>query len=104
MNNSERNLSLASTTSAHNETSRSGVCVMRKDEMLLKLLDELLRSWMETSTPTEIGSDLDKVRLLKEARAAITEGVPSQLVQAVYREVFLRDVWSGVGGQSGSPA
>jgi hypothetical protein len=74
-----------------------------KDDMLLKLLDELCRSWLQTMTPDEIGSDVEKIRILKEARAAVTEGMPSELVKAVYQEVFLRDVWSGNGSQQGSP-
>jgi hypothetical protein len=95
---------LAFSAFAHNEAPPTGGLNMTKDEMLLKLLDELCRSWMETSTPVEIGSDLEKVRMLKEARAQITEGRPSELVQQLYREVFLRDVWSGDRNQSGSTA
>jgi hypothetical protein len=68
---------------------------MTKDGMLLKLLDELCRAWLETNTPDQIGSDVEKIGILQEARAAITEGTPSDLVKAVYQEVFLRDVWSG---------
>lgn len=68
-----------------------------KDDMLLKLLDELTRAWMATHTPIEIGSDPEKIGILQEARAAVTEGCPSELVQQLYREVFLRDVWTGVG-------
>lgn len=68
-----------------------------KDDMLLKLLDALITSWSETMTPIEIGSDLEKVRLLKEARAGIGEGTPSPLVRQVYQEVFLRDVWTAAG-------
>lgn len=74
-----------------------------KDDMLLKLLDELCRAWLQTMTPDEIGSDVEKIRVLKEARAAVKGGKPSELVTAVYQEVFLRDVWSGNGSQQGSP-
>jgi len=68
-----------------------------KDQMLLKLLDELCRAWLETNTPEQIGSDVEKIRVLQEARAAVSEGMPSDLVKAVYEEVFLRDFWSGTG-------
>lgn len=77
---------------------------MEKDDMLLKLLDELVRSWLQTMTPVEIGSDVEKIRLLREARALITEGKPSELVQDVYQEVFLSDLWRGAGPtQPGEP-
>lgn len=75
---------------------------MTKDDMQLKLLDELVRAWLETMSPVEIGSDLEKVRLLKEARAEVSSGEPSPLVRSVYEEVFLRDVWSGAGGAGGA--
>jgi hypothetical protein len=72
--------------------------------MLLKLLDELVRSWLEKYTPIEIGSDPHKIGLLQEARAQITEGIPSKLVRQLYQEVFLEDVWRGVNGYSGGTA
>jgi hypothetical protein len=70
------------------------LCGMRKDKLLLELLEALVRSWLETMTPIEIGADLDRVRLLKAARAGVERGQPSSLVCEVYREVFLTDVWS----------
>lgn len=66
---------------------------MSKDDMLLLMLDTLIQSWLANYTPVEIGSDLEKVRLLKEFRAAIDAGEPTSLVRQVYQEVFLRDVW-----------
>lgn len=68
---------------------------MAKDDMLLKLLDELIKSWLETWTPDEIGSDVAKITLLQDARASISEGQPSELVRHVYQEVFLSDLWGG---------
>lgn len=62
---------------------------------LLKLLDELIRQWLTTMSSIEIGSDPAKIRLLKEARSSAPDGEPSDLVRAVYQEVFLRDLWSG---------
>lgn len=77
---------------------------MGKDEMLLRMLDELVASWLDTMTPVEIGSDLQKVRLLKEVRATVGEGQPSPSAQQLYQEVFLRDIWSGNGSKPGRPA
>lgn len=70
---------------------------MAKDDMLLKLLDELVGAWLETSTPIEIGSDLHKVRLLKEIPEWV-EGAPSPRVRDLYQEVFLRDLWRAGSG------
>jgi hypothetical protein len=67
-----------------------------KDVMLHEVLNELVRAWAELFTPAEIRQDRKKVQLLNQLRATM-EGTPSQLVQQFYREVFLRDVWSGVG-------
>lgn len=64
-----------------------------KDAMLLKMLDELIRAWLVTMTPVEIGSDPEKIRLLKEV-ASEALGEPSPLVRKVYQEVFLKNVWT----------
>lgn len=66
---------------------------MASDTMLLKTLEELLRSWMETMTPNEIGSDPEKIRLLKEVSGEVV-GEPTPFIREVYQEVFLRDVWT----------
>lgn len=68
-----------------------------RDPMLIKLLDELVRAWLETHTTVQIGNDPEKIGLLQEAREAIREGEPSELVKQVYREVFLREFWNGSG-------
>lgn len=69
--------------------------------MLLKLLEELVRAWSESHTPAEIRQDLAKVKLLNQVRSSVEEGQPSELVRQFYGEVFLRDVWSGIGSQPG---
>lgn len=71
-----------------------GGLYMTKDDMLLKTLDELVQAWLVTMSPIEIGSDPAKIRLLKEIREQAV-GEPTPLVRDVYREVFLRDVWTG---------
>lgn len=68
-----------------------------KDDMLLNMLEELVRAWRDTFTPAEVRQDLSKIRLLNQARESITEGAPSEFVRQFYREIFLRDLWSGNG-------
>ncbi len=68
---------------------------MSKDVLMMKMLEALVEAWLETMTTIEIGSDVEKIRLLKEARAGLVGVEPSALVRQVYEEVFLRDVWSG---------
>jgi hypothetical protein len=68
---------------------------MTRDDMLVKLLEALVEAWSETHSAADIRQDLGKIRLLNDARASISGGAPSLLVQDFYKEVFLRDVWSG---------
>lgn len=91
----ELKIKLSAATRCYYEASCGG-SQMTKDDMLIKLLDALIQSWLVTMTPVEIGSDVEKIRLLKEARAGIV-GEPTPLVKQVYQEVFLRDVWNGAG-------
>lgn len=74
---------------------------MMKDEMIITLLDHLLRSWLQQFTTQEIGSDVDKIRLLNAVRREV-DVEPTPLVRQVYEEVFLRDVWTGTDPQGRS--
>lgn len=91
---SEPNLALADQFPVIKCAPLEGGAVMGETGLMLELLEALVRSWLETMTPIEIGADLGRVKLLKAARAGIGEGRPSSLVVDVYREVFLKDVWN----------
>ena len=62
-----------------------------RSEIILQLLDELSNIWLEVYGADDVGNDPAKIRILREARAAVSEGEPSERVKFLYREVFLRD-------------
>lgn len=61
--------------------------------MLMQLLEALLESWLETETTVDIGSDPEKVQLLRRVTEEERGLEPTPFVRDIYREVFLRDIW-----------
>lgn len=61
--------------------------------MLMQLLEALLESWLATETAVDIGSDPEKVRLLRRVTEEERGLEPTPFVRDIYREVFLRDIW-----------
>jgi hypothetical protein len=69
--------------------------VAQSDHVVIELLDALCASWAEHHSASEVGSDPDKIRLLREARDAIdpkSTAIPEG-VRSLYNGVFKRDVW-----------
>lgn len=61
--------------------------------MIMELLEALLESWLATETTVDIGSDPDKVGLLKRVAEEGQGQTPTPFVRDTYRKVFLRDIW-----------
>lgn len=65
--------------------------------MLLEtLILNLASHWLAEETIDEVGSDVDKLRLLKQVRDALNDNPnyrPSQPMRDLYLGVFLRDQW-----------
>ena len=59
------------------------------------LLRALCEAWADQYSFNEIGSDVEKIRLLNEARDLLvgTGYVAPEDVRALYQGVYLRDVW-----------
>lgn len=60
----------------------------------LVLLENLCAEWLATRTPNEIGSDVEKIVLLKQATREVP-GFPAKIserLRSLYEEVFLRPV------------
>lgn len=64
----------------------------RSTAMIMEILEALLEAWLSNETPADIGSDPEKVGLLKRVAEEGGE-TPSPFVRDTYREVFLRDIW-----------
>lgn len=66
----------------------------RKHPMVMELLEALLMAWLSAETLEDIASDPEKVRLLKRVAEEGRGNAPTPFVRDIYREVFLRDVWT----------
>lgn len=66
----------------------------RKHPMVMELLEALLMAWLSAETLEDIASDPEKVRLLKRVAEEGSGAKPTPFVRDIYREVFLRDVWT----------
>lgn len=61
--------------------------------MIMELLEALLESWLATETTVDIGSDPEKVGLLKRVAEEGVGAMPTPFVRDTYGKVFLRDIW-----------
>jgi hypothetical protein len=62
---------------------------------LLRLIDALVDSWLETADPDDVRNDLGKVDLLMDIADRLPErGEIPERVRTFYDGVFLRDLWS----------
>lgn len=61
--------------------------------MLMQILEALLEAWLTAETPVEIGSDPEKVRLMRLVTEEERGLEPTPFVRDIYQEVFLRDIW-----------
>lgn len=69
--------------------------------MIMQLLEALLESWLATETTVDIGSDPEKIGLLKRVAEEGRGQMPTPFVRDTYREVFLRDIWNKPGCAAG---
>lgn len=77
-------------------TESRSMCVHDSDKVLIKVFAQLAQYWEDEALPEEIGSDVEKIKIMNEVIGALKKStvvIPEKVYQ-LYAKVYLRDVWS----------